>query len=181
MKNPLLKLPSTHHKKVSYYDYLNWVKISPIGADLMRPLKLWYIRTKSIHSRTLLLAHFPIQPDLTQLNSTLLIVLDQIELNLSDWASLQSWYWAEILPIWRVPYAPGMFVLGWNTCSSCFDNPNLSRNRLIVPALGSSRIYSIDVKTDPRKPEIDKVVRTGLFDRCCLANDYCSRGLSSTI
>ena len=32
---------------------------------------------------------------------------------------------------------------GWNACSSCFaDNPNgLSRSHLVLPALGSSRIY----------------------------------------
>ena len=63
----------------------------------------------------------------------------------------------ERFPSVRVPWIHYQIVLGWNACSSCYDNPNKSRNRLIVPALGSSRIYSIDVNTDPRKPEIDKV------------------------
>ena len=46
---------------------------------------------------------------------------------------------------------------GWNACSSCHDNPNRSRNRLIVPGILSNRIYVIDTETDPRKPKIDKV------------------------
>ena len=47
---------------------------------------------------------------------------------------------------------------GWNACSSCFDDPTRSRSRLIVPALGSDRIYIVDVKTDPRNPRLDKVI-----------------------
>jgi len=47
---------------------------------------------------------------------------------------------------------------GWNACSSCYDDPSRARNRLIVPALGSDRIYTIDVKTDPRNPKLDKVI-----------------------
>ena len=27
-----------------------------------------------------------------------------------------------------------------------------------MPALGSDRVYVVDVKTDPRKPKLDKVV-----------------------
>jgi len=47
---------------------------------------------------------------------------------------------------------------GWNACSSCWDDPSRSRSRLIVPALGSDRIYIVDVKTDPRNPRLDKVI-----------------------
>ena len=73
---------------------------------------------------------------------------------------------------------------GWNACSSCFAvNPSgLSRSRLILPALSSSRIYgerrgqnegtrrcvfltpvpqtlvAVDVATDPRAPRLDKVL-----------------------
>ena len=46
---------------------------------------------------------------------------------------------------------------GWNACSSCYDKPTVSRSRLIVPGLMSSRIYIIDVATDPRNPRIDTV------------------------
>merc|ERR1711963_641947 len=38
---------------------------------------------------------------------------------------------------------------GWNACSSCYDDPSRSRSRLIVLALGSDRIYVVDVKSDP--------------------------------
>jgi selenium-binding protein 1 len=47
---------------------------------------------------------------------------------------------------------------GWNACSSCWDDPSRSRSRLIVPALGSDRVYIVDVKTDPRNPKLDKVI-----------------------
>lgn len=47
---------------------------------------------------------------------------------------------------------------GWNACSSCYGDATRSRSRLIVPALGSSRIYVVDTATNPRKPKIDKVI-----------------------
>lgn len=47
---------------------------------------------------------------------------------------------------------------GWNACSSCYDDSSRSRSRLIVPGLGSDRIYTVDVVTDPRKPKLDKVI-----------------------
>merc|ERR1712001_13344 len=47
---------------------------------------------------------------------------------------------------------------GWNACSSCYDDPTRSRSRLIVPGLGSDRIYIVDVRSDPRAPKLDKVI-----------------------
>ena len=47
---------------------------------------------------------------------------------------------------------------GWNACSSCYDDPTRSRSRLIVPGLGSDRIYIVDVLTNPRSPKLDKVI-----------------------
>ena len=46
---------------------------------------------------------------------------------------------------------------GWNACSSCFGDTSKKRNRLILPALGSDRVYSIDVATNPRQPQHAKV------------------------
>lgn len=46
---------------------------------------------------------------------------------------------------------------GWNTCSSCFGDTTKKRNRLILPSLISSRIYVVDVGTDPRAPRLFKV------------------------
>jgi len=47
---------------------------------------------------------------------------------------------------------------GWNACSSCHDDASRDRSRLIMPALGSDRVYVVDVKTDARKPRLDKVI-----------------------
>jgi len=47
---------------------------------------------------------------------------------------------------------------GWNSCSSCFGDVKACRSHLIVPAIGSSRIYIIDVVTDPSKPRLHKTV-----------------------
>jgi len=46
---------------------------------------------------------------------------------------------------------------GWNTCSSCYDDPSRNRNRLILPALGSSRIYVIDI-SKPKTPDFFKII-----------------------
>ncbi|KAL9898653.1 methanethiol oxidase [Glossina fuscipes fuscipes] len=53
---------------------------------------------------------------------------------------------------------------GWNTCSSCYHTEETNtdlvpkRDKLILPALNSDFIYVLDVVTDPRKPEIFKVI-----------------------
>jgi len=47
---------------------------------------------------------------------------------------------------------------GWNACSSCHDDPSRVRDRLIVPALNSDRIYVVDVGTDPRAPRFHKII-----------------------
>uniref|UniRef100_A0A663N2F9 Methanethiol oxidase n=1 Tax=Athene cunicularia TaxID=194338 RepID=A0A663N2F9_ATHCN len=45
---------------------------------------------------------------------------------------------------------------GWNACSSCFGDATKKRNRLILPSFISSRIYVVDVGTDPRAPRLFK-------------------------
>jgi selenium-binding protein 1 len=51
---------------------------------------------------------------------------------------------------------------GWNACSSCLcphaPHPHMERRYLIVPGLRSSRIHILDIKPDPRKPRIVKVI-----------------------
>ena len=52
---------------------------------------------------------------------------------------------------------------GWNTCSSChFLDENVkqipSRDKLILPCLMSDNIYIMDMATNPRAPEIYKVI-----------------------
>ncbi|KDD73899.1 selenium binding protein SBP56 [Helicosporidium sp. ATCC 50920] len=46
---------------------------------------------------------------------------------------------------------------GWNACSSCFGDSSKSRNKLILPALGSGRVYAVDVATNPRAPRLSHV------------------------
>jgi selenium-binding protein 1 len=52
---------------------------------------------------------------------------------------------------------------GWNACSSALcpyaPHPHVERRYLIVPGLRSSRIYVLDTKADPLKPEIVKVLQ----------------------
>jgi methanethiol oxidase len=51
---------------------------------------------------------------------------------------------------------------GWNACSSALcpyaPHPHVERRYLVVPGLRSSNIHIIDTKTDPRNPEIVKVI-----------------------
>ncbi len=47
---------------------------------------------------------------------------------------------------------------GWNSCSSCFD-PQKKRNRIILPALGSDRIYIVNVDNQ-KAPYLEKVEDT---------------------
>lgn len=45
---------------------------------------------------------------------------------------------------------------GWNSCSSCYDNPNKKRNKIIIPAIGSDRIYILNTDNE-RAPKVEKV------------------------
>lgn len=51
---------------------------------------------------------------------------------------------------------------GWNACSAALcpyaPHPHVERRYLLVPGLRSSRIYVIDVKPNPREPQIVKVI-----------------------
>eukprot|EP01025_Chloroclados_australasicus_P027976 TRINITY_DN2769_c0_g1_i1.p1 TRINITY_DN2769_c0_g1~~TRINITY_DN2769_c0_g1_i1.p1 ORF type:complete len:475 (-),score=66.07 TRINITY_DN2769_c0_g1_i1:402-1826(-) len=48
---------------------------------------------------------------------------------------------------------------GWNSCSSCHGDKSKSRSHLILPGFGSSRIYAVDVTSNPREPTIQKVIQ----------------------
>ncbi|MDQ6772685.1 MAG: selenium-binding family protein [Candidatus Dormibacteraeota bacterium] len=51
---------------------------------------------------------------------------------------------------------------GWNACSSALcpyaPHPHIERRYLLVPGLRSSRIYVVDTKPDPRRPQIVKTI-----------------------
>ncbi|XP_061699653.1 methanethiol oxidase isoform X1 [Syngnathoides biaculeatus] len=69
---------------------------------------------------------------------------------------------------------------GWNACSSCFGDASKKRDRLILPALISSRVYVVDVGTDPRKPRLHKTVEpVDLYWKCGLANPHTTHCLGS--
>ena len=46
---------------------------------------------------------------------------------------------------------------GWNVCSSCHGDPTKKRDKLVLPSLGSDRVYIVDVGTDPKSPRLHKV------------------------
>jgi selenium-binding protein 1 len=59
---------------------------------------------------------------------------------------------------------------GWNACSSALcpysPHPHIERRYLVVPGLRSSRIHILDIKPDPRQPQIIKVIEPQeVFDR----------------
>jgi methanethiol oxidase len=47
---------------------------------------------------------------------------------------------------------------GWQTCSSSNGTCGLERQYLILPGFRSSRVHILDVKADPRAPQIAKVI-----------------------
>lgn len=47
---------------------------------------------------------------------------------------------------------------GWNSCSSCFNDPSKKRSYLIVPALKSGRVYVVDTSSNPLAPSLFKSV-----------------------
>lgn len=52
---------------------------------------------------------------------------------------------------------------GWNTCSSCFGDSTKTRNKLMLPSLISSRVYVVDVGSDPRAPKLHKASLLSLW------------------
>ncbi|MGC1293840.1 MAG: selenium-binding protein SBP56-related protein, partial [Alloacidobacterium sp.] len=56
---------------------------------------------------------------------------------------------------------------GWNACSACLcpqaPHAHMERRYLIVPGIGSSRIYILDTKPDPKQPKIVKVIEPEEF------------------
>lgn len=71
----------------------------------------------------------------------------------------ESHSYGKVIHRLQMPYlADELHHSGWNACSSCHDDPSRSRNRLILPALNSDRIYVIDVGTSPREPRFHKIV-----------------------
>ncbi|XP_069506410.1 methanethiol oxidase-like isoform X2 [Ambystoma mexicanum] len=70
--------------------------------------------------------------------------------------------------------------LGWNACSSCYGDITKKRDRLILLSLISSRLYVVDVGTDPRAPILHKAVEPiDVYSKCNLANPHSIHCLAS--
>ena len=54
---------------------------------------------------------------------------------------------------------------GWQACSGASDCVDCVREHLIVPGLGSSRVYVLNVAVDARRPELDRVIEPALLMR----------------
>jgi methanethiol oxidase len=58
---------------------------------------------------------------------------------------------------------------GWNACSASLcpwaPHPHVERRYLIVPGINSSRIHILDTKSNPRKPELVKVIEPDTLAR----------------
>ncbi|CAD5113915.1 DgyrCDS3074 [Dimorphilus gyrociliatus] len=69
---------------------------------------------------------------------------------------------------------------GWNACSSCYNDSSKSRSKLILPALGSSRVYVIETAKNPTAPTIHKVVdNKDIFEKCDLGTPHTSHCLAN--
>jgi selenium-binding protein 1 len=72
--------------------------------------------------------------------------------------------YGRIIHALEMPYqGDELHHFGWNVCSSALcpyaPHPHLERRYLVVPGLRSSRIYVIDVKPDPARPQIVKIIQ----------------------
>lgn len=47
---------------------------------------------------------------------------------------------------------------GWNNCSSCYGDKTKKRDKLIIPCIGSDRVYILDVGENERAPQMFKVL-----------------------
>nr|CAH7719517.1 unnamed protein product [Callosobruchus chinensis] len=72
---------------------------------------------------------------------------------------------------------------GWNVCSSCHtskeccDNP--VRDKLILPALGSNRIYVVDTGKNPKAPEFHKVIEPSEMKKLNCSTPHTAHCLAS--
>ncbi len=48
--------------------------------------------------------------------------------------------------------------MGWNACSSCHHDSSMSRRHLIIPGVRTTNFYIVDTATDPRNPQLHKVI-----------------------
>ncbi len=90
----------------------------------------------------------------------------------------QSSTFGTIVGVTEMPYTGGeLHHFGWNACSSMLcpnaPHPHVERRYLVVPDIRSSHITILDIKSDPTKPEIVKVIEPdALFERTGYARPH---------
>ncbi len=78
----------------------------------------------------------------------------------------------------EMPYTGGeLHHFGWNACSSMLcpnaPHPHVERRYLVVPDIRSSHITILDIKEQPTKPHVVKVIEPGeLFERTGYARPH---------
>ena len=94
-----------------------------------------------------------LNPPGSKLNDALLIV---------DVDPKSSTYGQRVGEVRMPKFGDELHHFGWNACSSALcpyaPHPHVERRYLVVPGIRSSRIHIIDIKPDPRKPQIVKVI-----------------------
>ncbi|XP_044258107.1 methanethiol oxidase [Tribolium madens] len=72
---------------------------------------------------------------------------------------------------------------GWNVCSSCHDTKGCcdvpKRDKLILPAFNSDRIYVVDTEKNPRAPTMHKVVEAEEIHRFNCSTPHTTHCLAS--
>lgn len=76
--------------------------------------------------------------------------------------------YSQVIHRLELPYVGDeLHHMGWNACSSCYNDPTKRRNRLVFPGLVSDRIYIADVETDPRAPRLVKIIEPSEMHEKC--------------
>jgi len=90
----------------------------------------------------------------------------------------QSSTYSKVVGVTEMPYTGGeLHHFGWNACSSMLcpnaPHPHVERRYLVVPDIRSSHITILDIKSDPTKPAVVKVIEPDeLFERTGYARPH---------
>eukprot|EP01023_Acetabularia_acetabulum_P048313 TRINITY_DN5102_c0_g2_i5.p2 TRINITY_DN5102_c0_g2~~TRINITY_DN5102_c0_g2_i5.p2 ORF type:complete len:490 (+),score=112.26 TRINITY_DN5102_c0_g2_i5:106-1575(+) len=92
----------------------------------------------------------------------------------------ESSTYCQVIHRLEMPYkGDDLHHFGWNSCSSCHADKNAHRSHLILPALGSNRIYAVDVSDNPKVPKLSKIIEAEEVKAQGLSAPHTSHCLSS--
>lgn len=67
--------------------------------------------------------------------------------------------YSQVIHRLKMPYVKDeLHHFGWNICSSCYGDASKSRNKMVIPGLGSDRVYIVDTNENPKSPTIYKII-----------------------